>query len=109
MQGMLPPKAYQAAKTLVLTVGIVLLGLLATLVVGYVMASPTFGWTGTFDLPKIQKTYMQSDLIPQNLLTRFSKAYYMRDQSGHVQTFNDSANQLIRVDLVTLAKVKFAL
>ncbi len=44
---MLPPKAYQAAKTLVLTVGIVLLGALATLVVGYVMASPTFGWTGT--------------------------------------------------------------
>ncbi len=43
---MLPPKSYQAAKTLVLTVGVALIGGLATLVVGYVMASPTFGWTG---------------------------------------------------------------
>ena len=47
MQGLLPHKTYQKAKKLVLTAGVVLLGLMVSIVVGYVMASPTFGWTGT--------------------------------------------------------------
>ena len=46
LQGLLSPKMYQKAKTLVLTAGIVALGAVASLVFGYVMASPTFGWTG---------------------------------------------------------------
>ena len=46
---MLPPKAYQAAKTLVLSVGVILIGVVLTIVIGYVMASPTFGWTGAQD------------------------------------------------------------
>ena len=45
-QGLLPPKTYQKAKTLVLTAGVAVLGVLTTVVIGYVMASPTFGWTG---------------------------------------------------------------
>lgn len=47
MQSVLPAKAYQAAKTLVLTGGVAIVGVLLALVTGYVMASPTFGWTGT--------------------------------------------------------------
>lgn len=46
LQNMLSPKAYQAAKALVITVGVALIGVIFTLVIGYVMASPTFGWTG---------------------------------------------------------------
>ena len=45
-QGVLPPKMYQQAKVLVLSAGLAVLALVASLVVGYVMASPTFGWTG---------------------------------------------------------------
>ena len=37
---------YQQAKVLVLTLGLAVLAVVASLVVGYVMASPTFGWTG---------------------------------------------------------------
>ena len=46
VQGILPAKSYQAAKTVVITTGVVGLGLLLTIIVGYVAASPTFGWTG---------------------------------------------------------------
>ena len=46
LQGMLTPKAYQQAKTLLLTSAIAGAGLVMTLLIGYVMASPTFGWTG---------------------------------------------------------------
>ena len=46
LQGLLPPKMYQQAKVLVLSVGVAALVLVASLVIGYVMASPTFGWTG---------------------------------------------------------------
>ena len=45
-QSVLPVKAYQRAKTLVLTGGVAIIGVLLALVTGYVMASPTFGWTG---------------------------------------------------------------
>ena len=50
---MLPPKAYQAAKTLVLSVGVILIGVVLTFVIGYVMASPTFGWTGAILTPAV--------------------------------------------------------
>ncbi len=46
LQGMLTPKAYQQAKTLLLTSAIAGAGIVMTLLTGYVMASPTFGWTG---------------------------------------------------------------
>ncbi len=46
MQSVLPPRAFRAAQALVLSGSIVLLGVVATLVIFYVMASPTFGWTG---------------------------------------------------------------
>ena len=52
-QSMLPPKAYQAAKTLVLSVGVILIGMVLTIVIGYVMASPTFGWTGEVSTPAV--------------------------------------------------------
>ena len=45
-QGMLTPKAYQQAKTLLLTSAVASAGVVMTLLIGYVMASPTFGWTG---------------------------------------------------------------
>ena len=48
LQGLLPPKMYQRAKALVLTAGVAALGVVAFLVFGYVMASPTFGWTGVW-------------------------------------------------------------
>ena len=43
---MLTPKAYQQAKTLLLTSAVAGAGIVMTLLTGYVMASPTFGWTG---------------------------------------------------------------
>ena len=46
MQGILPEKTYQSAKILALTVGIGGVAVAITLMVGYVAASPTFGWTG---------------------------------------------------------------
>ncbi len=39
-------KAYNAAKTLVLTCGVLLMSGILLLVLFYVMSSPTFGWTG---------------------------------------------------------------
>ena len=45
-QDTLPPRAFRAAQALVLSGSIALLGVVATLVIFYVMASPTFGWTG---------------------------------------------------------------
>ncbi|KAK9810592.1 hypothetical protein WJX73_002972 [Symbiochloris irregularis] len=62
IKGLLPHKTYQKAKTLVLTAGVVLLGILMTIVVGYVMASPTFGWTGR-SLSLLDPTYA-SKYIP---------------------------------------------
>lgn len=46
LQDTLPPRAFRAAQALVLSGSIALLGVVATLVIFYVMASPTFGWTG---------------------------------------------------------------
>ena len=46
LQHILPAKTYSAAKTLALSAGVALLGVVMVLLVGYVMASPTFGWTG---------------------------------------------------------------
>lgn len=47
LQNILPAKTYNAAKTLTLTAGVAGLGMIMVLLTGYVMASPTFGWTGT--------------------------------------------------------------
>lgn len=46
LQDVLPPKAYNAAKTLVLTVGVAIMSGILLLVIFYVISSPTFGWTG---------------------------------------------------------------
>ena len=46
MQGVLPDKAYNAAKTLVMTVGVIFMSSVLLVVLFYVMGSPTFGWTG---------------------------------------------------------------
>ena len=46
VQGILPEKTYQSAKILALTVGVGGVAVAITLMVGYVAASPTFGWTG---------------------------------------------------------------
>ena len=48
MQDVLPAKAYNAAKTLLLTVGVAIMSGTLLLVIFYVISSPTFGWTGTF-------------------------------------------------------------
>ena len=45
-RALLPPKQFDAAKQLVLTAGLVGFGVLFTLMLGYVLRSPTFGWTG---------------------------------------------------------------
>ena len=52
LQDTLPPRAFRAAQALVLSGSIALLGVVATLVIFYVMASPTFGWTGAAPLPE---------------------------------------------------------
>ncbi|PRW05846.1 STT3 subunit of Oligosaccharyl transferase [Chlorella sorokiniana] len=59
---MLPPRSYEAAKRLVLTFGTTALALVAALVVSYVAASPTFGWTGR-SLSLLDPTYA-SKYIP---------------------------------------------
>lgn len=46
LQRLLPSKTYNAAKALGLSAGVAVLGVILVLLVGYVMASPTFGWTG---------------------------------------------------------------
>ena len=46
LQDVLPPRAYNAAKTLVLTVGVAVMSGILLLVIFYVISSPTFGWTG---------------------------------------------------------------
>ena len=46
-QDVLPAKAYNAAKTLLLTVGVAIMSGTLLLVIFYVISSPTFGWTGT--------------------------------------------------------------
>lgn len=62
IQHMLPPRAYSAAKRLVITVGGAALALVLALVVSYVAASPTFGWTGR-SLSLLDPTYA-SKYIP---------------------------------------------
>lgn len=59
---MLPPKAFSMAVTLLLSGGAVLLAVAFTAVLGYVMASPTFGWTGR-SLSLLDPTYA-SKYIP---------------------------------------------
>ena len=46
LQRLLPSKTYNAAKAFALSAGVAVLGIILVLLVGYVMASPTFGWTG---------------------------------------------------------------
>ena len=53
---MLPPRAYQQAKRLLLTGAVAGGALVVTVVTGYVMASPTFGWTGA-QSPKMPQKY----------------------------------------------------
>lgn len=48
LQDVLPPKAYNAAKTLLLTVGMAVMSGILLLVIFYVISSPTFGWTGAY-------------------------------------------------------------
>lgn len=62
IRDMLPPRAYTAAKRLVLTFGSAALALVLALVVSYVAASPTFGWTGR-SLSLLDPTYA-SKYIP---------------------------------------------
>ncbi|EFN55263.1 hypothetical protein CHLNCDRAFT_31189 [Chlorella variabilis] len=62
IQQMLPPRAYSAAKKLVLTFGTTALAVVMALVVSYVAASPTFGWTGR-SLSLLDPTYA-SKYIP---------------------------------------------
>lgn len=62
IRDMLPPRAYSAAKKLVLTFGTTALAVVMALVVSYVAASPTFGWTGR-SLSLLDPTYA-SKYIP---------------------------------------------
>ncbi|KAK9824511.1 hypothetical protein WJX72_010999 [[Myrmecia] bisecta] len=62
IKSVLPTKAYSAAKALVLTVGVAAIGVVFTLLTGYIMASPTFGWTGR-SLSLLDPTYA-SKYIP---------------------------------------------
>ncbi|EIE25593.1 STT3 subunit of Oligosaccharyl transferase [Coccomyxa subellipsoidea C-169] len=62
IKDILPVKAYNAAKTLVLTCGVLLMSGILLLVLFYVMSSPTFGWTGR-SLSLLDPTYA-SKYIP---------------------------------------------
>lgn len=62
IKGVLPPRAYAAAKKLVLMCGAALGALALVLIMGYVAASPTFGWTGR-SLSLLDPTYA-SKYIP---------------------------------------------
>jgi dolichyl-diphosphooligosaccharide--protein glycosyltransferase len=62
IQRTLPPRAYEAAKRGVLTVGAAVLAVVLLIVVTYVTASPTFGWTGR-SLSLLDPTYA-SKYIP---------------------------------------------
>jgi hypothetical protein len=46
----------------VLTVGVVVLAVVMALVVGYVMASPTFGWTGERRTVRCRRSLRQSSV-----------------------------------------------
>jgi dolichyl-diphosphooligosaccharide--protein glycosyltransferase len=46
VRGHLPPKQFEAAVKLALTGAAAAAAVLVTMVVGYVVQSPTFGWTG---------------------------------------------------------------
>ena len=46
IRALLPPKQFEAATKLVLSAGLAAFGVLFTLMLGYVLQSPTFGWTG---------------------------------------------------------------
>eukprot|EP00873_Tetraselmis_striata_P041899 jgi/Tetstr1/462163/TSEL_007228.t1 len=59
---MLPPKAFAMAVTLLVTGGTAVLAVAFTAMLGYVMASPTFGWTGR-SLSLLDPTYA-SKYIP---------------------------------------------
>jgi len=64
VQHILPPKTYGAAKALALSAGVALMGIVLVLLVGYVMASPTFGWTGAvFTLKHLSLECLLSLLI----------------------------------------------
>ncbi|KAL4527316.1 hypothetical protein Ndes2526B_g08981 [Nannochloris sp. 'desiccata'] len=62
IQKMLPPRAYEAAKRAVLGFGATIGAVLVLIVVTYVTASPTFGWTGR-SLSLLDPTYA-SKYIP---------------------------------------------
>ena len=62
IQQALPPRAYEAAKKAVITVGASIAAVLVMFVVTYVTASPTFGWTGR-SLSLLDPTYA-SKYIP---------------------------------------------
>ncbi|KAL3132585.1 hypothetical protein ABBQ32_009119 [Trebouxia sp. C0010 RCD-2024] len=58
----LPARTYNAAKALAVSAGVAVLGVVMVLLLGYVMASPTFGWTGR-SLSLLDPTYA-SKYIP---------------------------------------------
>jgi hypothetical protein len=64
-QSILPPRVFRAALALLLTTSIAVLAAVVLIVTGYVMASPTFGWTGTaISSPwDLQKCVEQRDLV----------------------------------------------
>lgn len=62
IKSLLPPKAYAAAKTLLLTAGVACVAAVSVLMVGWVAASPTLRWTGR-SLSLLDPTYA-SKYIP---------------------------------------------
>lgn len=62
LQHILPARTYNAAKALALSAGVAVLGVVMVLLLGYVMASPTFGWTGLLALPTTTCTQRMSSM-----------------------------------------------
>lgn len=95
-QGMLTEKAFRQAKTLLLTCTIAGTAVVVTLVTGYVMASPTFGWTGAE--PSRAPTWWSPDERPCRVvwapqaLSRVYKGSHNLDLG-----FKMAANYLMRV------------
>lgn len=83
LQDTLPPRAFRAAQALVLSGSIALLGVVATLVIFYVMASPTFGWTGACPRSRaVRALPLQAGMHTWRMLACVSNSSYRCIYSG---------------------------
>ena len=73
-QGMLSPSMYGRAKAALLSALVLAGAAVITAVVGFVMASPTFGWTGVLRPHRIRSRPAVADLLRSVLSAQASSA-----------------------------------